>query len=330
MTKREVVRAVLKHQKPPYVPWQFSFTREAEEKLRKHYRTDDLDTAVGNHFVGLGNDIGFFTEEGPGLVRDAFGSVWDRTVDKDIGVVKKPVLPGPALDGYTFPNPEDPRFFDDIPGKLEKYPESFRVFSVGFSLFERAWSMRGMEKLLMDFLENPDFVHQLMNAIGEYNLAHIKKAMTYDIDAVLIGDDWGQQSGLIMGPKLWYAFIEPHLKKMFTAIKDSGKFVMIHSCGDVDELFDHLVAIGLDCFNPFQPEAMDPYILIPEYRDELSFWGGLSTQKTLPYGKVNDVKVECERLLRSGVDGGYIFAPAHAVESDVPLENMLAFIEMAQ
>jgi uroporphyrinogen decarboxylase len=98
----------------------------------------------------------------------------------------------------------------------------------------------------------------------------------------------------------------------------------------VDELFDDLIAAGVNCFNPFQPEVMDVVSLLKIYRGRLVFHGGLSTQRTLPYGSVTDVRRETERLLELGRQGGYIFAPAHDVEGDVPLENMLVFIEMLQ
>ena len=83
--------------------------------------------------------------------------------------------------------------------------------------------------------------------------------MAVDFDAVYFGDDWGSQRGLQMSPAMWRRLIRPALKRMYGAVKEAGKFVMIHSCGDVDELFDELVEIGLDCFNPFQPEVMDVF-----------------------------------------------------------------------
>jgi uroporphyrinogen decarboxylase len=98
----------------------------------------------------------------------------------------------------------------------------------------------------------------------------------------------------------------------------------------VDELFDDLVAIGLNCFNPFQPEVMDTAALLQQYRGRLSYWGGLSTQRTLPYGTAEDVRRETRRLIELGRAGSLILSPAHSVEGDVPLENMLAFIEVAQ
>lgn len=331
MTKREVVACVLVGRRPPYVPWNFNFTKEAREKLREHAGSEEqLEHLLDNHILELGDPIGFFTEVGPDCVRDVFGVVWDRSVDKDIGIVKGCVLPEPRLNGYTFPDPLDRRFFSDIPAKIQAHPDRFRLFELGFSLYERAWTMRGMENLMMDFYEHPDFVHDLLNAIVDYNIAQVRQALTYDIDAVSFGDDWGQQQGLQMGPKIWKEFIYPVLRRMYAVVRQAGKFVFIHSCGAVDELFDDLVDIGLNCFNPFQPEVMDIAALIRKYRGRLAFYGGLSTQKTLPYGTVADVRRESGRLLELGQEGGYIFAPAHSVEGDVPLDNMLAFIRKAK
>jgi uroporphyrinogen decarboxylase len=330
MQKRDVLRLALEGKRPPYVPWSMGFTQEAREKLQRHYGCDDAEGPLQNHLLKLGSDIGFFSDLHNHRVQDVFGVVWNRSIDRDIGNVEGQVLAQPTLAGYQFPDPLDRRFFADIAAKITRFPDRFRVFQIGFSLYERAWTLRGMEPLMMDFCDHPAFVHELLRRIADYNIAQIGEALKHDIDAVYFGDDWGQQHGLQMGPRLWREFIRPQLKRMYAVVRGAGKFVMIHSCGDVDELFDDLVDIGVNCFNPFQPEVMDVYSLLPHYRGRLAFHGGLSTQKTLPFGTVEDVRSAVCRLLELGRDGGYIFAPAHDVEGDVPLENMLAMIDIVQ
>ncbi len=326
MNKREVVKIALNSQRPPYVPWHIGLTQEARQKVAAQAGDQDLDDFLGNHLLKLGNDFGFFDQMDENHFRDVFGVVWDRSVDKDIGIVKGAVLAEPSLAGYEFPNPRDPRYFADIPERLARHGDCYRLYVIGFSLYERAWTLRGTENLLMDFYEHPEFVRELLSQIADYNIEQVQEALKYEIDAVEFGDDWGQQHGLQMGPRLWRQFFKPELKRMYDSVRSAGKAVFIHSCGDVDELFDDLVEIGVNCFNPFQPEVMDIHALKKSYQGRLSFFGGLSTQKTLPFGSPDDVVNETQRLLEMGAEGGYIFSPAHDVEGDVPLKNILAFV----
>ena len=281
MTKREVIKTVLDGNQPPYVPWSFNFTKGPKEMLQKHFETDDLIDVLGNHLLNLGDEIGFFEYVGNNCYRDVFNVVWDRSIDRDIGNVKGTVIKEPDMTSYQFPDPLNPRFFEDIGSSINKHPDLFRNFEIGFSLYERAWSLRGMENLLSDFLMYPGFVHDLLTKITDYNIAQINKALEYDIDAIYLGDDWGKQDGLIMGYDLWKEFIYPQLKRMYGFVRNSGKYVMIHSCGDVDELFDDLIDAGMNCFNPFQPEVMNIEEIHSKYLGLLAFYGGLSMQKTV-------------------------------------------------
>ena len=117
---------------------------------------------------------------------------------------------------------------------------------------------------------------------------------------------------------------------MFRVVKDAGRYLVIHSCGDIRVLLDDLAELGVDLVHPLQPEAMDVSSLLREYRGRVAFHGGLSTQKTLSRGTAEEVRAETRRWLELGAQGGYSFAPAHAAEGDTPWENMLAFLEAIQ
>ncbi len=272
-----------------------------------------------------------WVEVAPGHVRDEWGVVWNRTVDEDIGIVENRVLAEASLEGWAPPEPRPAELLHEYPLFIARYPDRYRLASVGISLYERAWTLRGMDNLLMDMLERPEFVHALFDRITEYNLAQIELACAYDIDGVWIGDDWGSQSGLIMGPALWREFLKPRVTRMYQRIRQHGKRVFIHSCGDVKELLPELIEAGLDVFNPFQPEVLDVFETKRRFAGRLSFWGGISVQRLLPHGTPEEVRRETKELLaRLGEGGGYIAAPSHAMTADIPPKNMMALIEVLQ
>ncbi|NPV09063.1 MAG: hypothetical protein HPY83_14000 [Anaerolineae bacterium] len=334
MTRRErVVRAVA-HQPADRVPWHIGLTIPTAEKLAATVgvSTGELDEWMQNHLhyvEPLADDA--WTEVRRGHWRDEFGVVWNRTIDPDIGVIEEYQLKDRSLTECRLPDPRDPRRWEAFEQHLEERQDRYAVCAIGFSLFERAWTLRGMTNLFMDMVEAPQFVDALLDMICDYNLALVEQAVRFDIDGVYFGDDWGQQRGLLMGPAYWHRYIGPRIARMYGAVKAAGRSVFIHSCGDVDELFPDLIEAGLDVFNPFQPEVMDIYAIKREYGDRLAFLGGMSIQRVMPFSSADEVREEAHRLMdRIGVGGGYILAPSHAIPRDVPVENVIALVEAAR
>jgi len=331
MTKRDVVLQTLRFERPPYVPWHIEPTIECGRRLREHLGVDDLSGFLDNHFVNVNSTIGRFEKVDADHVRDAYGVLWDRSIDKDIGTPADWPIRTPAdLDRYDWPDPADPDWYADIPGILAANPDRFSRYTLGFSLYERAWTMRGMSDLLMDMIERPGFVDAFMDRIVEHNLVQVHKAIELGVDCVHFGDDYGMQTGLIMGIDLWRRFIKPRLARMFEPVVAAGKVVSMHSCGRVQELFDDLVETGLGMFNPFQPEVMDVFEAMRRHHGRLAFHGGMSIQKTLPFGTVGEVRDMARRLIEAGSAGGYVFSPSHDVPKDVPPENFIAMMEVVK
>ena len=331
MTKRERVLAALSHQQTDFAPYQVEFTQQARERVEQYVRNPEFFDNIGNHVDGAYFD-GYFIEEKPGYFRDGFGVLWNRTgADKDIGVIEGCCIPEPDMSLYTFPPFDEKKLRAELEALLARKNDCFKTFSIGFSMYERAWTLRGMENFLMDMAVEEDFADELLDAICEYNLQVIRIALSYDIDGFYFGDDWGQQKGLIMGAPHWRRFIKPRMARMFAEVKKAGKPVFLHSCGDIQELFPDLIEMGLDCYQTFQPEIYDVAAVKKEYGDRLSFWGGVSTQRLLPYASPEEIKRTVKELIQVvGKNGGYIVAPTHGIPGDVPPKNIVAMIEAMQ
>lgn len=331
MTKKERVQKAIGHEHTDIVPYNIELTSSELAKAAQYLgiKPEDFFDFAGNHIKKASYNIGGrYIKDG--IFRDEFGVVWNRSgIDKDIGVVDEVLLKEAGLADYEFPKPD----VDEIKKITEKFAgsgtDSFKFGKIGLSFFERAWSLRGMENLLMDFILAPAFVDELLAKILDYNMEIIEAAADYAIDGFYLGDDYGQQNGLLMSPQTWRRFIRPGLAKMFEKIKSEGKAVALHSCGNISEILGDLIDIGLDVYQTVQPEIYDLKKLKADYGRNITFWGAISTQQTLPFVKPAELK----DIVRKTIDimsynGGYIAAPTHQVPDDVPAENIAALVEV--
>lgn len=329
MTNKDRIISAIKHVEPDYVPYTVDFTQQEWDRMAEYLNDYEFEKKINNHIFQVYYDgWPMEIEAGSGYFKDDFGVVWNRNgADKDIGVIDGFVLPEPSLKNYKFPELDEAELRRRIELLIEGHPDDFKMVNIGFSMFERAWSMRGMENVLMDMIEEPDFVEELLDTIADYNIKIIDIALEYDIDGFKFGDDWGQQSGLIMGPNYWRRFIKPRVARMYQRVKNKGKFVLQHSCGDIHEIFEDAIEIGLDVYQTFQPEIYNLKEVKAKFGSRLTFWGGISTQKLLPYAtpeEVSRVTREIMDVMKTG--GGYIVGPTHTVPGDVPPENIMAML----
>ncbi len=329
MNCKERVIAAIQHQETDFTPYSILFTPEEKEKMAEYYADPDFEEKIGNHFAYM--DIRPPKEEvRPGYTKDDFGVVFNRTQDKSIGVVEEYPVNAENVDAFPFPDPKDPRRYSNCKKVLETCSDKFIVAKYSHCLFERGWILYGMEELMSDMILNPQAVNRLFDRITEYFLDLLDCIAPYEgVDCVHYGDDWGQQKGLIMGPRLWRTFIKPRMKEIYQKAKAMGKYVYIHTCGDIHEILPDMIEIGVDIYDPFQPEVFDIYELKKEYGKDITFLGGISLQHTLPFGTTAEVTAETAhkaRVLSAG--GGYIAAPSHAITKDVPAENVDAMLKV--
>lgn len=350
MNSRTRVLTALHHQPPDRVAFDFAlgFSPYQLEQFRRRTGADDPDDYFGTDIRGVRigptrvqND---FTRYVGTLPPGAYVDEWGKGhVPTNSGNLYHTHLEGyiyPMLDlagaddawAYPLPDIEAEYRYAGLSAKIRRYQQRGLavVAHMQTTIFEVAWYMRSMEKLLIDFLEGSEFATVLLDRITEKRKIQIARYAALDPDIIMLGDDVGTQRGLLMSAKLWRTWLKPRLAAVIAAARAVRPDILIayHSDGDVTHLVDDFIEIGIDILNPVQPECMDLFALKQQYGDALSFWGTLGTQSTLPFGSPADVRHDIEqRVELVGRDGGLILAPTHMVEPEVPWENILTFVD---
>ena len=207
----------------------------------------------------------------------------------------------------------------------------------GASLFEQLQLLRGMASFLTDMAVNRDFAQALIAKVADLmlgSLVGMLDAAGEHIDVIVMGDDLGTQNAPILSPKMYRALLKPHHARLIAAIRARSKAkIFFHSDGNIYPLLDDLVEVGVDLLNPIQVSAGDmgdTARLKRRFGNRLSFCGAIDTGWVLPHGTPADVRDEVRRRIADlAPGGGYILAPVHCIQPDVPLENVFAMFEEA-
>lgn len=196
--------------------------------------------------------------------------------------------------------------------------------------------IRDVEEWYVSTMTRRDYVYKVFEhqcEIGIKNLEKIHRVVGERVSVVMLsGTDFGQQNGPFISPKTYRELYQPFNKAVNDWVhKNTTWKTFIHSCGSVRVLLPDFIAAGFDILNPVQCSAsrMAPEELKEEFGDRVTFWGGgVDTQKTLPFGAVEDVRHEVSsRVKIFGKGGGYVFNTIHNVQARVPIENVLAMYE---
>lgn len=332
MQPREIVLDSIHHRQPPQVPYTIAFEGDVEERLNAWYGGRGWQERLQKFMLTVAAvDTDYKEQIDPTHNRDSYGGIW-RT-DRLPWHLETPPLANPSFEGYDFPKPE--AFFRPTAKTngfqaIQQQPDLFRVGSLGWGLFERSWTLRGFETVLMDAVDHPDFFEEMLDRLTDLYLALVDETCQLPVDAILFGDDWGDQRGVIIGPRRWRKFIKPRWARIYERVHQHGKLVMHHSCGSVADIMPDIIEIGIDVLESVQPEAagMNPYELKKKWGDQITFWGCLGSQSTLPFGTPDQIRQEVKHLRQEmGRGGGFILAPAKPLQSEMPTENAVALIE---
>lgn len=272
-------------------------------------------------------------------VLDEWGTAWKKPphfiyASMVNNPIKEPTVN--ALRRHPFPDPEDPGRYEGLKEKAKKLHEETNYaivadYPTGAGVFDQAWRLRGMAELLLDMLERPEFCHELLNLIGNWYQKvyerYIQEVGPY-LQMVMLYEDLSMQQGPLMSLELFRRYVKPQHEKVIKAIRNhTDAVICLHICGSAYAFIPDFIKMDIGVLNPVQIRAknMEPEKLKAEFGDKLSFHGAVDTQEVLPYGSPAVVEEEVRRIVKIlGENGGYLLAPCHSIQPDVPPENIKA------
>ena len=330
LTHKERMRRALAREPVDRLPTQVNYTGDMGARLAAHLGVSlaELGERLDNHLLRLELTYPRRAKDDGRIAYDWWGVGWD-TESEGYLTADSPLAENPALESFPWPDPHDPHLLDGAAATIAADGgQHFLAPNFGFCLFERAWSLRGFENLLMDLALRLTYVEELLERITEVQVTLARRFVELGVDGGYFGDDYGAQKNLLFSPHTWRELFKPRLALMFAVFREAGLPVILHSDGDISAILPDLVEIGLTALNPVQPEVLDHGWLKRTFGDRLAFYGGVSTQTVMPRGTPAEVRSATEACVRElAADGtGLLIAPSHRMMVDIPMENVDALL----
>lgn len=347
MREIEIFKLTLNHEKHDEFLFHAGFTPDLKKRICERFEIKE-DQII--EFFGMYSPVGVFPVEKNNKERDFSKYFKDIEIPEGAFINWLGVLEIPAkyyhFTGYIsplrnakslkeieeFPYPETENFDDK--GMKEKVEQAHRDGKVATTyighIYENSWQVRGYEEFLMDMIENSSFCEYILDRFTERNIKIATLAAQSGVDMIITGDDVANQKSLMFSKEMWRKFIKSRWKKVYEKAKSIKPDIQIwyHSDGNIEEIIGELIDIEVTVLNPIQPECMDIYKIKREYGKYIVFDGTIGTQSTMPFSTPEEVKkIVRERKEKLGYDGALILSPTHVLEPEVPIENIIAFVE---
>lgn len=190
----------------------------------------------------------------------------------------------------------------------------FVTFFSAQGIFERSHFLMGMENAFCSYLEEPEAMEEMLNAIADFKIAAIKEA-AYQChpDAIVYQDDWGSKQNVFLPPRTWREMIKPLQMKIAKAIKECGMLYIHHSDCYCEPLASDMVDIGIDAWQGVIPEN-DIVAIQEKTEHQLAMIGGIDGPALDKEDvTVEEVRSEVRRAVDSYCPGGKFFPGAPAM-----------------
>jgi uroporphyrinogen decarboxylase len=189
----------------------------------------------------------------------------------------------------------------------------------------------GFEGMLMKLMDEPDMVEEIFRISTDFHKVAVEKMVSAGADAIFVCEDLGYNDGIFAPPDIYRKYLFPYLSSLIDEIRIKNVPVLLHSCGNVNEILDDLAGFGISALHPLQRKAgMDIESVRKRYGTKLCLIGNIDATDTLAYGSVMAIENEVRNTIDiAGRDGAYVLASDSDYHDGIPPKNFIAMIKAA-
>jgi uroporphyrinogen decarboxylase len=335
MNSRERVVTALSRGQPDRVPW---FECVVDPRVMEAI-LPGCDYFEFNEFIGLDNvsqnrsswsreNVDMIDEE-KGLFRDKWGVIRAFGPESTPVPIEGPIKTAADLRRYTPPDPEADDVLGQLPEIIARYQGTKAITAICRDAFFNPAFLRGTTQFLMDMVDNPRLVHELIEVTLSHDIRAMQRMVEAGVDVVVFGDDYADKNSTLMSPAHFKRFILPGLKRCVDAAHDAGALVVKHTDGNIMPVLDMIVETGADALNPLEPQAgMDIGRIKQAYGDRIALVGNIDCGYLLSEAPADEVRrVTRETIEVAAPGGGYCLSSSNSIHSSVKPENLMAMVQ---
>jgi hypothetical protein len=288
----------------------------------------DIGTCISSNFPRL------ILEDSTGFV-DEYGRIMKFEYYKRDGTVIMGYHGGylKGFEDYESWEPIDPNLEARLVGYLvgkeiqdDMKNEILAAPAVG-AIMENAWEGFGLETFSRIIAKEKQ-AKKIFDNYGKFTLEVVKILAEKGARLIILWDDYGYKNGLFMRAENYRKYVFPWLKEICNSAHKLDSYILLHSDGDLMEIFEDIIKCGVDVLNPIEPTTANPeydiFKLNQKYGKQITFCGNLSPQ-LLSTGEITEIESYAKRLIRElAPGGGYIFSSGHSINPAVTLDRFLA------
>lgn len=316
---------------PDRVPFFELFSNIEDDVLKAIGKYSEKDTPLQRHITymySLGYDYINLNAEG----FDFPQIVWKKTMTEEgergyLLASSHTISNREDFEKYPFPDISKADFstFEKVKKIL---PDGMKVMPSSGGILENVMWLLGYEGISFMLFEDPSLVKDMFEAVATRVIEYLDYCASFDIvGAVRFGEDMGHRTQTLLSPEVYRQYLFPWHKKLVEKVHKRGKPIILHSCGNLTDIWADILACGWDAKHSFEDIIEPVWESKAKYGTRIAHLGGFDMDKVCRMTE-DEIRKHTRWLIeKCAPGGGWALGTGNSVANYIPINNFLAMLE---